>query len=223
MKTNFLKLLTFTLVILLASCNQQATVDYKYNESPKVLPCEMSQSALYNEAIHTFENDIKVYFDKQNQTASKAYTGFVTNAISKRIKFEEVASEHAINIAKALKNDSSIWTNTNEGTSFNLESSLGECVVENIKSKNLKTSFNALISTNSMRPNLVLTPIKNYARQTVGDNGIKAYLAFECYYSKLLNMEASQLKKPVEPAKPAVKNVDFNKKPQAANPVLQKK
>ena len=87
-----------------------------------------------------------------------------------------------------------------------------DCIVDNIINDDLKTTFNALLSTNSMRRNTVLTPIRNNARQLLTDRGLKTFVAFEYYYAVLMDIELSQLTSTLEPfkAKPAI---EFNEKP----------
>lgn len=213
MKTQFFKLLAITLLISSTSCKKEATIDYKYADSPKVLACDFEKTQLYNEAVYSFENDIAAFYDKQNKAVTRAYGQFTSNALNGRLKVEDIASEHSLDIAKALKTDASLWSVNGTNTTLNYSHPIVDCIVNNIKDNGLKTTFNALLSTNSMRPNLILTPLKNSSARLQSDGSLKTFVALEFYYSKLLNVDVSQLKKPEpEPVKTNEK-VDFNKTP----------
>lgn len=215
MKTKLFKLFVVASIITFTSCKKEEgiIIDYKYADQPKVLACEFTQAQLYNEAIHSFENDIRKKYDKKSESAARAYSPFLSEALNGRLKIEDVASEHSLAIAKALKKDASLWRIEGNNTTLNYSNPLVDCIANNIKDQGLKTTFNALLSTNSMRPNLILTPLRGYARQIKSDGSIAAFIAFEFYYSKLLNMEPSQLKKPEVVAKKPANKVDFNKVP----------
>ena len=215
MKTQLFKLFAISLLIASTSCKKEVSVDYKYADSPKVLACDFEKTQLYNEAVYSFENDIAAFYDKQNKSVTRAYSQFTSNALNGRLKVEDIASEHSLEIAKALKTDASLWSVTGTNTTLNYSHPVVDCIVNNIKDAGLKTTFNALLSTNSMRPNLILTPLRNSPGRLQADGSLKTFLALEFYYSKLLNVDVSQLKKP-EPELEAVetdKKVDFNKTP----------
>ncbi len=211
MQTRFFKLFAITLLITFVSCKKETSLEYKYADSPKVLACDFPKGQLYNEAVYSFEKDIANLYDKKGQSVSKAYSQFVANALNGRVKIEDLASEHSFNIAMALKEDTAIWNMGGKDVTLNYSAPFTDCIANNIKMSGFKTTFNSLLATNSMRPLLILTPLRTNARQIQGDGSLKTFIAFEYYYAKLMNMDPTLLKKQAESAKND--KVDFNKTP----------
>lgn len=205
-------LITFLFVLTLYNCNKQnAFSDYKYSDKPEAIICEGIHSKLYNEALYSFEDDMLAFYQqkKQNTTLVQAYSQFLRESIYDRLKLENVISKHSIDIFEALKNENDLWDATNTKSHINYNGKTISCIANNIKDQNLKTTFEALISTNSMSPKLFGTPLMTKYRNALSDKHLALYIALDLYYSKLFDVDLSQ----VNLNKPEQK-VDFNKVPQ---------
>ena len=90
-------------------------------------------------------------------------------------------------------------------------SSIIKCISSNIIDKNLKTTFNALISTNSMTPKLFGTPLMTKYRNLINDKYLATYVALDLYYAKLFDVNLADINfnKP--------QPLDFNVVPPKAN------
>lgn len=212
MRVSLLKSVILITVLFLSGCAKEERIAFKYTEQPDLVICDVKNEDLYNEAIHSFENDIFAYYDTISQSPLKGYTQFTAFALNGRLKVENIASEHSLKLAKLLKKDNQLWQTTAGIKTLNYSSLLMDCLVNNIKNEDLKTTFNALLSTNSMRRNTVLTPIRNNARQLLTDQSLKAFVAFEYYYAVLMDIELSQLTTTLEPIK-AKTAIEFNETP----------
>ncbi|TYB70520.1 hypothetical protein ES676_13395 [Bizionia saleffrena] len=212
MKITFIKSVVLLILFSLSGCQKEERIVYKYTEQPDLIICDVKNEDLYNEAIHSFENDIFAFYDAIDQSPLKGYTQFTALALNGRLKVEDIASEHSLKLAKALKNDNQLWQTTAGIRTLNYSSLLMDCLVNKIKNDDLKTTFNALLSTNSMRRNTILTPIRNNARQLLTDKSLKAFVAFEYYYAVLMDKKSAQLTIKVAPIKVNTA-VDFNKTP----------
>lgn len=193
MKTLLFKSTLILLTLSLLGCQNESRITYKYTEQPDFILCEIDNKNLYNEAIHSFEADIFKYFDKSNRAPLRAYKKFTSFALNGKLNIEDIASEHSLYLAKQLKKEAQLWHKTKASRTLNYSGILMECIVNNIIDKDLKTTFNALLSTNSIQRNTILTPIKNNSFQLLTDSSLKAFVAFEYYYSALMDIEASQL------------------------------
>ncbi|WNH09389.1 hypothetical protein [Thalassobellus suaedae] len=207
-----LKLIALFLGITLLSCkNENTLTEFKYSEKPIALTCSDINSKLYNEALYSFEDDILTFYskDKPNFSLIQAYSQFIRNATYGSVKYEEIISEHTSNIFKALKQDNDLWDANNTKSHLNYNSKLIKCIADNIKDENLKTTFNALISTNSMSPKLFGAPLNTKYRNVLSDKFLASYVAFDLFYANLFNIDFSKVNfdKPTE-------KVDFNKIPQ---------
>jgi len=206
-----LTLITFLLVFTLFNCNKQNSFsDYKYSDKPEAIICEGLNSKLYNEALYSFEDDILKFYQqkKSNITLVQGYSQFIRAAIYSPPKFEEIVSKHTLDVFEALKTDTDLWDATNTKSHLNYNGKTLNCIASNIKDANLKTTFEALISTNSMSPKLFGTPLVTKYRNALNDKYLALYIALDLYYSKLFDIDFSK----VNLDKPEQK-VDFNKVP----------
>ncbi|AEH01731.1 hypothetical protein [Lacinutrix sp. 5H-3-7-4] len=206
------KLLILAILVNFSSCdNSKNQIEYKFASSPKVLACEMSNSELYNEAIHSFENDIVAFYDKNaTNNKFKTYSGFINNLNNGRIRFDVIASKHSLDIAKQLQKESNLWSTKNATTTLNYSHPIVDCISNNIKTQYIKETFNALLTTNSMRKNLILPPLQGITRSIQTDGSLIAFLAFEYYYPNIWNLNPENVKKLEAPKQP---KVNFNKTP----------
>ena len=219
MKINF-KLIALLLVLTLLNCkNKNTSLEFKYADRPIVLNCENINSKLYNEALYSFEDDILNFYlkTKPNTSLIFAYNQFIREAIYGRYNYEKMVSDHSLKIFEALKKESELWDTKNTKSHLNYNSPFFSCIADNITDKNLKTTLNALISTNSMSPKLFVAPLVTNYRSALTDKNLAAYIAFDLYYAHLFDINLSE----VNFNKPESK-VDFNKIPQLPKESPQK-
>ena len=210
MKATFNTLLI--LVTLTAvSCKKENTFkDYKFAEKGNVIQCENQNAALINEAVFSFENDIESFYERNGQKSmTTAYSQFLRNSSINRVKYADLVSPHSVKVFEALKNESGLWDANNPDSHLNYKSALLNCIASNLKDKNLKTTFDALVATSSMKPELFVTPVAKNYRAAISDKYLAAYIALDLYYAKLFDIDLSNVKE-----KPVVEQkVDFNKRP----------
>ena len=207
-----LKRLVFLLLLIVVSCKKENTFsNYQYADNGIVINCDNENTKLYSEALFSFENDITNYYKKNTENLQLAYAQLIRSSIVGRTKFEEIVSPHTLEIFEVLKKESDLWNVNNSVSNLNYDSSLMECLANNIQNQNLKTTFNALLTTNSMSPKLVGTPLMTNYRSALSDKYLATYIAFDMFYAKLFDIDFSKvnLNKP---------KVDFNKIPPSSNP-----
>lgn len=209
MKTQFFKLFVITLVISLVSCKKETPfTDYKYADKPETITCDNLDAKLLKEALYTFEDDIVNHYDAQTKNLSRAYNRLLNETLSNRLKYDDVISAHTANVFEAMKNNASLWNQGNAKSNLNYNSEILKCIVSNIKDNRLKSTFNALISTNSMSPALTGDAIKGAVGRLLNDKYLATYVALEFYYAKLFDVDFTTINFE-EPQT----NVDFNQKP----------
>ncbi|OEK07325.1 hypothetical protein A8C32_17965 [Flavivirga aquatica] len=196
MKTHFFKLLTFVIVVNLTSCKKENTfTDYKYSDKPNTLTCENLNSNLYKEALYAFEDDILNFYKKNNpkSTLTQSYSQFVRNAVNGRIKFEDIVSPHTIKVFEALKGENDLWDAENAKSHLNYKGKTLTCVSNGIKDHTLQTTFNALVTTNSMSPKLFGAPLITKYRAALNDKSLASYIALDLFYAKLFDTDLSKV------------------------------
>jgi len=231
MKTFSIKLLLLLLIFNLTSCKKENSTsslsEYKYADLTQTINCSTLDSKLLNEALYTFENDIANFYDNKQKNVIRAYNVFIRKAASKnKPVLQEFVSEHSVNVAKAL-NETGIFYNN--GLNYNHD--IIKCIGENMSASGLETTFNALISTNSMGKELFQPALTGKASSMGKDKYLGLYVALEYFYSEVNKIDFSQMdfeKRDAELAKktkttnPVKKiqsksatnpNVDFNKRP----------
>lgn len=209
MNTKF-NLIVFLLALTLVNCKEKETFnDFKFADKGISIVCEDENlKALINEAVFNFEDDITKFYGKEKPNLASAYSQFIRNAISGRVKYEEVATPHTVKIFEALKKENSFWDAENEKSYLNYTSPFFNCISDKIQDQNLKTTLNALISTNSMSPKLFGSPLMSRYQNALSDKYLAAYIAFDLYYAKLFSVDLSNVQEKPEP------KVDFNKIPE---------
>ncbi|MBU2949391.1 hypothetical protein KO493_01635 [Tamlana agarivorans] len=212
---NTKKLLKFTFIALLLtvtlSCKKESTfTNFKYSDKPDALICEGLNNQLLKEAVYSFEADIFIYYKKnrpQNRL-NQAYNLFIRNAAYDRVKFEEIVSPHTIEVFEALKNENDLWDANNPNSHLNYNGAFIKCISNSIKDQALKTTFNALLSTNSLSPKLFSAALSNKYMSLLKDKNLATYVALDLFYSKLFDVDLTKAKQETPEQK-----VDFNKIP----------
>lgn len=197
MKTLFLKLFAITLLITSTSCKKEETVilsEYKFEEKGIVLNCDKMDLKLLNEALFSFENDILNALAQDKKNLSQAYAQFTRTAVSGRANYEDIVSLHSLAIFEVLKSKQELWDLNNPNSKLNYNSTLLQCIADNIKSKDLKTTLHALISTNSMNPKLFGPALNSEYRSAITDKYLSAYMAFDLFYAKLFDVDINKEK-----------------------------
>lgn len=212
MKAKF-NLIVFLLALVFSGCKNKNTFkDYKFTNNGTVIACnDENLDAIVNEALFSFEDDIIKFYSKgqPNPNINQAYAQFVRNAINGRVKYTDIVTPHTIKVFEALKKENSLWDAKNSKSHLNYSSAFFQCLAENIQDKSLKTTINALISTNSMSPRLFGSPLMTRYRSAISDKYLASYIAFDLYYAKLFDVDLSKAEeKTIEKEK-----VDFNKIP----------
>lgn len=201
-----LLLLTFTVF----NCEKTVQIEYKYAEKPDIVSCNLD-GKLIKEALYSFEEDIINKYAGADKNAINAYLQYVNRGLNDRnLKYPEFVSPHTIKVFEALQSQQDLWRKKGENYQLNYNGDLMNCIAKNISNTDLKTTLNALLTTNSMSSKLFLAPIKTDIRQLVKDNQVKTYIAFDLFYAKLFNVDFSKVEEKEAPAT----NVDFNKVPQ---------
>ncbi len=204
MKTT-LKLIVFVSLFVLASCKKgsQSNLDYIYKDEPDLLACELPNKSLLKEAVYSFEADITAQYSPDKPDLRRAYSAFMASVRNKRILYSEMISPQTIKIFEALKKDGTLYN----GNTLNKKSAIIDCISKNIKDVGFKTTFNALLSTNSLREDIIIPPLTSISRNMLVDKYLSTYAALEFYYKGMHNIDLTKIT-----AKTPSK-VDFNKTP----------
>jgi len=203
MTTKFYFIILFILCFA-TSCKKENTFkEYEFADKPAVLECNNLNSKLYNEALYSFENDILNFYGKDKKSLLLAYSQFIRLSVYGRVNYKNIVSEHTLKVFEALKNESELWNFNQSASHLNYNSALMDCIAQNITNPDLKTTLNALLSTNSMNPKLFGAPLSTNYSTTLSDKYLASYVAFDLFYAKLFDVDFSKVEKEKQ-------KVDFN-------------
>ena len=220
MKTISIKLLLVILIFNFSSCKNESAsfTDYKFADQTQVITCTNVDSKILNEALYSFEKDIIPFYDKQKQNANRAYNMFTKQATNRKIDVTKFASKHSVELANALKSSGFIGEN---GVNYN--NPLIKCIAENMQKGDIKTTFKALVSVNSMSKSLFNPALQTKTHRVHADKYLSMYVALEYFYAEILKTDFTkvdfnrpdviineELKKQVQEKN---SKVDFNKRP----------
>ena len=199
--------LKFSIILLImavfTNCkNDPKLSEYKYSEKEFQVNCENIDLDLIKEAVYSFEEDITNYFPpKGRESLLQAYPRVVNYGQNSSANFTKIPSPHTQEIFEILKTDTELWNLDGENKSLNYNHELVKCIANNLTDKDLKTTFNALITTNSMSAKLFREPLKRNAYLAINDIYLATYIALDMYYAKLFDMDfdmENAINKPVE-------------------------
>ena len=192
--------LATVLSISILSCKQEPTFDYKYADQPPVITCESNDSKLLNEAYYTFENAILTQANNNNRrpnfniTVENALRSFIYRAKG-NIRITDYVSKEAFDVFNALKNKD-IW----DGKQLKNNTTITECIGNNISNSTIKKSFNSLRSVESLSPTLVASAIidDRSIKDQYNDKVLMTYVALDMYYAKFFDTDFSNIEFLVE-------------------------
>lgn len=222
MRNSSIKLLLVILIFNFSSCKKESSSfsDYQFAEETPLINCENTDNKLLNEALYSFEKDISPFYDVLQKNKIRAYNSFTKQATNKRIDPTLFVSKHSVAIASALKEAGFISEN-----GVNYKNPLINCIAENMRKDDIKTTFNALLTTNSLTKKLFNPALQSKTHRVHGDNYLSIYVALEYFYVEILkadftNVDFDRLKtnnkeavKPNVIGNPNNTKVDFNKRP----------
>lgn len=184
-------LVILSILTVFSSCNKEATLnEYKYSEKEFDVTCSQVNPKLLKEAVYSFEEDITNYLKSNGRkNLYQSYAQFVNFSLQGNYSYSDMVSEHTKKIFKILKEDQSLWIIGENTTSLNYNHGLIKCLSENIKDNDLKTTFNALLSTNSMSARLFVEPLRRKNNLAVTDKYLATYIALDMYYVNLFNVD----------------------------------
>ncbi|MDG5491526.1 hypothetical protein [Psychroserpens sp. SPM9] len=191
-----LKLTLLVVCLCLFNCKddkpQNVAFDYKYPSVEKLIDCEGMDTALFQEAVQSFEEDLGNFYTPDKPILSRAYSLFVSQAVSYKVDYRTMVSEHSKKVLEALKQDKNLWTTNPDGSKTNFSHPIFKCIGPKIKDEPLRKTFNALIDTNSMSLRMFGDQLRRKTFGMKDDKNLALYVALDLYYSRIYDMDFSQ-------------------------------
>ena len=198
MKPIIKSIIILILCTFLSCKNNNTLSEYKYSDQETLLNCDSPDAKLWNEALYSFENDIRIFYanNHYNKDADLYlfYSEFVVRYIKNMVAYEDLISPHTLEVFNVLKTKPELWNLDNTISKLNYYSPLFNCIAANVQDKDLHTTLNALLSTHSMSPRMFTSPLSTQSRTVANDPYLRAYVAFDLFYAKLFDIDVSKIK-----------------------------
>ena len=190
------KLTALALLLILFNCQTETKpqLDYKFAPETPTLKCESANTKLFEEALLSFEADLKKAYTPDQEKPSQAYSQYMRLVTGNRVIYKDVVSEHSLKVYEALKAEKSLWVKTEDNMQLNFKHPIFKCIGENIINKDLKTTYNALISTNSMSMRMIGNLLHSKSFTLNDDRYAAIFTALITYYGNFEGVDFSQPK-----------------------------
>lgn len=180
-------------VLIISACS--APFEYKYNDEPMQVSCAGANDKLLNEALYSFFDDITVYYRTKSNDPSQsgmstyeAYANYVYNGALGQADYESIVSNHTKNVMSELRKETQLWDKKPAMSNLNYNSEFVNCLISNIKDKDMALSIQALNSANSMTPKLMADRFRLNIKAALVDPNYGMYIALDIYYQYLFDL-----------------------------------
>ena len=177
--------------IMIISCEQKATVNFKFADQEQVISCSENDNPLLNEALYSFENDLYTKYDSVTKSKITVYGRFIYRGMDGSAPYTEIKTPHTTSIVEALASEN-ILIKGKEPSAVNYEHPAVQCIVDAIENDELKVTIKALIDTKTMNPKLFNTRFRNFGRNAERQRNLALFIALEGYYQQILNLETPE-------------------------------
>ncbi|MFT4849885.1 MAG: hypothetical protein ACI83B_002433 [Sediminicola sp.] len=182
------------LVLITSSCND--SFEYKYDDKPMQVSCSGANKKLLNEALYSFFDDITLYYRTQSNDPSEsgmstyeAYARFIYGGALGDVDYKSIASEHTKNVMNELRKETQLWDQKPAMSNLNYNSEFVNCLINNIKDKDMVTTIQALNTANSLTPKLMANRFRLSVKSGLDDKNYGMYIALDTYYQYLYDLE----------------------------------
>ncbi len=157
--------------------------------------CAGANDKLLNEALYSFFDDITVYYRTKSNDPSQsgmstyeAYANYVYNGALGQADYESIVSNHTKNVMNELRKETQLWDRKPAMSNLNYNSEFVNCLISNIKDKDMALSIQALNSANSMTPKLMADRFRLSIKAALVDPNYGMYIALDTYYQYLFDL-----------------------------------
>lgn len=182
------------MVFLLAGCKN--SIEYKYLDKPQTVDCPGIDSQLMHEALYSFQEDIgsfyNQYTDYKQGTSSfymEAYMQYVFFGFSGGARYQEIVSDHSLEILNALKEVPGLFIQKEGSLELNYEHEYIECLFSSIEDEDLRTQFASMQAVNYFSPQIVAELMRVNVLKVIQDPYLAMYMSLDAYYQYLADLD----------------------------------
>jgi hypothetical protein len=181
-------------LFIASACNE--SFEYKYDDKPMQVSCPGANEKLLNEALYSFFDDVTAYYRTQSNDPSEggmstyeAYANYAYGGALGDVDYKSIVSEHSKNVMNELKKETQLWDKKPAMSNLNYNSEFVNCLITNIKDKDIVATIQALRTANSMTPRLMADRFRLSVKAAMDDPNYAMYIALDTYYQYLFDLE----------------------------------
>lgn len=208
MKTNItlLNLIAVFSAFLFIACNESSNkLDYRYATTVTNLDCGEEHNELIKEAVGSFEEDLRQAYAPERGNPLMTYGRYVSSAMRVNGNVKDLATSHSLEVMDALRDVEGLWIVEGNNVSLNDNHPIVQCLVDNVKNDQLRTTMKSLQSIDNLDHILLQSRLRMVVGTMPQDKSLVAYVALDSYYPRLYHVKESELMgktKVQEPSEP---------------------
>ena len=186
-------ILFLTIIITtLSSCSEP--FPYQYQNEEQIIKCSKNDSKLTHEALYSFKSDISKYYLKESQDKeylnfTYSYNHYIYRGAMGDVNFKEITSPHTLLIVNELKKDKGLFVKVNGKNTLNYQSDVVKCLINNIKTEEIKNKIINLIEVDYLSPEIMAENYRKTSMDTHIDPNYLMFVALDTYYLRLIDLK----------------------------------
>ncbi len=188
-------LLLIVIITTVLGCSEP--FPYKYQNEEQIIECSQIDSKLTHEALYSFKNDISKYYLKEIQDKDylnfiHSYNQYIYSGAMGDVKFKEIISPHTLLVVNELKKDKDLFINVNGKSTLNYQTEFVKCLINNIKTEEIKNKIINLIEVDYLSPEIMAENYRRTSMDTHIDPNYLMFVVLDTYYLRLLDLEIQE-------------------------------
>ena len=177
-------------LLLIFGCKNESKIEYKYTDEEDLFICASADMELIKEALYVFEDYISMNYAFLSKQTPEGYHNFIKLLYDDRSPAKEFFSPYLIEFTEHIKNQNDLWIEIDGQLKLNYDHEVVTCIVNNIKDEQLRNTIDVLITSKTVKPQVLGPIMMRYKQMMQEDRALASYLALETFYPKLFYMNS---------------------------------
>jgi len=186
------KVIVFGLLFISFACDQKPKIEFQYSNQPDLFLCSDADMDLVKEAVYVFEDYIKSNYSFLSKDRPEGYHNYIRLLLDDRSPAREFFNDYLKSFTKYIKEQDELWTEKDGLLKLDYNHPLVTCIINNIQDEQLKNTIDAMITSNTVRPEVIGPLMFRNKHLMVEDRALATYLIFETFYPKLFYMDSPE-------------------------------
>lgn len=182
----------FVVLLLLNGCDSVKKPEYRFQNEKNLFLCNGTDMETVKEAVYVFEDYITEHYAFLSKTVGEGYHNYIKLLLDDRSPASEFFSEYLIEFKDYLKTRDEFWVEKNGQLRLNYDNELVSCIINNIQDEQIRKTIDALVSSNTARPELLGPVLYRNRTMMTEDRALATYVVFETFFPKLFYMDSPE-------------------------------